>query len=395
MFNGLGCANCTNCGTVTFIGYGENADGNVLPLPWNQIYKTAWSNFLFQLNQQFGDNPALVSISIAGPTASSDEMILPNDTNTCPCHNEAKNPCGDICPAGASAQPQPNGLMPSQMWDELLAMHYGPLSTNSNQAFVEEWDNAIGLYEGIFHNLTLIVTPANGEGFPFDSATPTINPLCHYSMDSSCTAVASILTYFENYRGVNGNGKASQVSGLKSNILTLENSDANIGGVKFLSAQWQAASPWDQILGGAQFNHAFSTCLPTNCAPNPEQDEFNILANFFNGTLAVNGTATLPGLFTNVPDEYTVNPPLANSAPLNYLQVYYQDVLYAETNGCTMINVAGEGKKAEYISASAQDLLNAANQLLLTIGEQPYPPGAIPAYPPACSPSPPPACTPP
>jgi len=395
MFNGVGCASCTNCGTVTFIGYDENADGNVLPLPWNQIYKTAWSNFLFELNQQFGNNPALVSISVAGPTASSDEMILPNDTNTCPCHNDAQNPCGDICPAGAHAQPQPNGLMPSQMWNELLARHYGPTYTNSNQAFVEEWENAIGLYHGIFHNLTLVVTPANGEGFPFDSATPTTDPLCQYSTNSSCTAVASILTYFENYRSVNGNGKASQVSGLKSNILTLENGDANIGGVKFLSAQWQTASPWDQILGGAQFNHAFSTCLPTNCSPNPEQDEFNILANFFNGTLAVAGTATFPGLFMNVPDENAVNPPLTNSAPLNYLQVYYQDVLYAESNGCTMINIAGAGNKAEYISVSAQDLLNAANQLLLTIGELTYPPGAIPAYPPVCSPSPPAVCQPP
>ena len=395
MFNGLGCANCANCGTVTFVGYDENADGNVLPLPWNQIYKTAWSNFLFEINQQFGDNPALVSISVAGPTASSDEMILPNDMNTCPCHTDARNPCGDICPAGTNAQPQPNGLMPGQMWNELLAAHYGPSSTNSNQAFVEEWENAIGLYDGIFHNLTLVVTPANGEGFPFDPATPTTNPLCQYSMDGSCTAVAGILTYFENHRSVNGNGKASQVSGLKSNILTLENGDANIGGVKFLSAQWQTASPWDQILGGAQFNHAFSSCLPTNCAPNPEQDEFNILANFFNGTPAVTGTATFPGLFLKVPDENTVNPPLTNSAPLNYLQVYYQDVLYAESNGCAMIDIAGGGGKAEYISVSAQDLLNAANQLLLTIGEPPYPRGAIPAYPPVCSPSPPPACEPP
>ncbi len=395
MFNGPGCADCANCGTVTFIGDSENADGSVLPLPWNQIYKTAWSNFLFELNRQFGDNPALVSISVAGPTASSDEMILPNDMNTCPCHNDAQNPCGDICPTGANAQPQPNGLTPSQMWNKLLAAHYGPSSTNSNQAFVGEWENAIDLYDGIFHNLTLVVTPANGEGFPFDSATPTTNPLCQYSMDSSCTAVAGILTYFENHRSVNGNGKASQVSGLKSNILTLENSDANIGGVKFLSAQWQTASPGDQILGGAQFNHAFSTGLPTNGAPNPEQNEFNILANFFNGTPAVTGTATFPGLFMKVPGENTVNPPLTNSSPLNYLQVYYQDVLYAESNGCTMINIAGGGNNAEYISASAQDLLNAANQLLLTIGELPYPPGAIPAYPPVCSPSPPSACDPP
>jgi len=389
MFSEGGCASCTNCGIVTFIGYDENADGNLLPLPWNQIYKTAWSNFLFALNQQFGDNSALVSISVAGPTASSDEMILPNDMNTCPCQN-SNNPCA-ICPTGTNAQPQPNGLMPSQMWNELLEAHFGPSYTNSNQAFVEEWENAIALYDGIFHNLTMVVTPANGEGFPFDLETSTTNPLCQYSTNSSCTAVASILTYFENYQSVNRNGKASQVSGLKSNILTLQISDANIGGVKFLSSQWETASPWDQILGGAQFNHAFSTCLPTNCSPNPEQAEFDILANFFNGTLAVAGTSTFPG-FMSVPDEELINPPLTKPAPLNYLQVYYVDVLYAESNGCAMINIAGAGSEADYISVSAQDLLNVANQLLLTIGETPYPLGAITTYAPVCSPSPPPVC---
>ena len=119
------------------------------------------------------------------------------------------------------------------------------------------------------------------------------------------------------------------------------------------------------------------------------QDEFDILANFFNGTLAVNGTATFPGLFANAPGVYKVNPPLTNSAPLNYLQVYYQDVLYAENSGCVVVT---NGVGSQTVSVSAQDLLNAANQLLFTIGELTYPPGSIPAYPPVCSPSPLPAC---
>jgi hypothetical protein len=371
-----------NCGTVTFMGYAEKADGDVLPLPWDQTYKFAYSNFLSVLNQTYGDNPLLVSISVAGPTAASDEMILPNDTNTCPCNVTNgcdNNNCG-------SPQLQPNGLTPSQMWNQLLLSHYGPAYTNSNRAFVEEWENAIDLYEGIFHNLTLVVTPGSGEGFPFELVATNTNPLCKYSMDSSCTAVASILTYFENYHSVNGNGKASQVSGLSGGIETLTNTDVSVAGVKFLSAQWQAANPWNQILGGAQFDHAFSG------KANPEQDEFNVLANFFTGTLAVNGTATFPGLFTNVPGVSTANPPLMTPAPLNFLQVYNDDVLYAESNGCVTIN---NGAGGQNISMSAQDLLNAANQLLHTISEMPYPPGAIPSYLPACSNSPPPACVPP
>jgi hypothetical protein len=375
-----------NCGTVTFLGYNENTDGNVLPLPWDMTYKYAYSNFLSALNQQYGDNPLLVSISVAGPTAGSDEMILPNDGNTCPCHTNILNPCDPNCPSGRNAEPQPNGLMPSQIWNQLLLNHYGPAYTNSNRAFVEEWENAIDLYEGIFHNLTLVVTPGNGEGFPFESMKTNTNPLCQYSMDSSCTAVATILTYFENYHSENGNGKACQVSGLSHAIVTLTNGDVGMAGVRFLSAQWQTANPWNQILGGAQFDHGFSFTT------DPEQEEFNVLANFFNGTLAVNGTATFPGLFTNVPGEYTVNPPLTTSAPLNYLQVYNQDVLYAEGNGCVEIT-NGAGGKTIYVSA--QDLLNAANQLLYTISEKPYSIGAIPSYPPACSNSSPPACMPP
>ena len=109
-----------------------------------------------------------------------------------------------------------------------------------------------------------------------------------------------------------------------------------IGGVKLLSAQSATATYWNQIIGGAQFDHAFSGCLPSNCTKPPEQDEFDILATFFNGTKAVDGTATFPGLFSGVPGESAVNAPLTNSAPLNFLQVYYQDVLYAETNGCNL-----------------------------------------------------------
>lgn len=368
-----------NCGTVTFIGYNENADGNVLPLPWNTTYKSAWSNFLSALNHQYGNNPALVSITVTGPTAASEEMILPNNGNTCPCHTN--NDCGADC--GTNAILQPNGLTPDEMWNELLSNHYGPAYANSDQAFVEEWTNAINLYEGIFSNLTLVVVPANGKGFPFNFKTnTTTDPLCQFSQGSSCTAVAQILAYFENYQSANGNGKACQTSGLSGDLVTLTNGDVGIAGVRLLSAQWQMASPGNQILGGALFDHGFS--FATN--PPPVQEEFNVLANFFNGTLAVNGTANFPGLFTNAAFVSAINYPLTNSAPLNYLQVYNQDVLYAQSNGCVVIT---NGAGGQTISLSAQDLLNTANQLLFTIAQAPYPSSAIPSYARGCSNSPP------
>jgi hypothetical protein len=370
-----------NCGAVTFVGYIEGPHGNVLPLPWDPTYKYAWSNFLSVVNQQYGDNPSFVSISISGPTAASAEMIMPSDTTTCPCHTN--NECGVVC---ASPTPQPgNNLTPNQIWNELLLNHYGPAYTNSNRAFVEEWTNAINLYEGIFHNVTLVITPANGEGFPFQNPDVSDSPLCTYSADSSCTATATILNYFENYPSQNGNGKGAQISGLNRNVTTLTNNDVGPAGIRYLSAQFQSADPGNQIVGGAQFDHAYSS---SNNA-DPEQQEFDVLANFFNGTLAVNGTATFTNLFKNVTLVNRINPPLTTPAPINYLQVFHEDVLYAQSHGCVVIT---NGVGGQTITMSAQDLLNAANQLLHTIAENPYPPGAIPQYAPACSNTPPAAC---
>src|SRR3984957_16114241 len=72
----------SNCGTATFTGFSEAGDGNVLPLPWNPVYKNAWQTFLTALAARYGPNPAFVSIAVAGPTAASAEMIVPNDANS-------------------------------------------------------------------------------------------------------------------------------------------------------------------------------------------------------------------------------------------------------------------------------------------------------------------------
>jgi len=374
-----------NCGSITFVGFNENADGNVLPLPWNHTYKAAWTNVLTEFNRQFGDNPLFVSISVAGPTAGSAEMILPNDENTCPCHTNHPSCDSNCLTNGTPPALQPNGLTPSNMWSRLVGNYYGTAPTNTNEPFVEEWKKAIETYDQIFHGVTLVVTPGDGEGFPFLTTNQTDNPLCQYQMDSSCTAVGSVLAYFENYRSVNGNGKAAQDSGLRDTGYTLTNKDIDIGGVKLLSAQSAASNPWDQILGGAQFDHPFSNTTQ------PEQEGFDVLAAFFNGTLAVNGTATFTNLFSAVTNESTLNWPLTNSAPLNYLQVYYQDVLYASSNGCVKIQ-AGAGGKQGQIFMSAQDLLNQASTLLSTIGETTYAQNAVPSFPPSCTNSASPPC---
>jgi hypothetical protein len=120
------------CGSATFSGFVEGGvvDGKAvsmeLPLPWDPTYKSAWQTFLNALAARYGSNPALVSVSVAGPTASSEEMILPTTATT----------------SGA----QIGGLTPEQMWDKLLAYQYSdPTYQESDQAFIDEWKNAIDM----------------------------------------------------------------------------------------------------------------------------------------------------------------------------------------------------------------------------------------------------------
>ena len=68
------------CGKVTFTGYQESGDSTELPLPWNPVYKSAWQTFLTALAARYGSNPALVSIAVAGPTASSAEMTTASNS---------------------------------------------------------------------------------------------------------------------------------------------------------------------------------------------------------------------------------------------------------------------------------------------------------------------------
>jgi hypothetical protein len=97
-----------SCGWATFKGYSEPTDNNnnKLPLPWNATYISEWQTFLGASYAQYGTNPALVSIAVAGPAAASVEMILPSNTTATPI------------------QPQ-NGLSPNAMWGMLFTFQLG------------------------------------------------------------------------------------------------------------------------------------------------------------------------------------------------------------------------------------------------------------------------------
>ena len=386
----------TTCGKVTFTGYSEAADGTVLPLPWNPVYKSAWQVFLMALAARYGSNPLFASIAVAGPTAASAEMILPNNANS-------DNPQTQL---GAA-------IAPNQMWIQLLAFHYAGQTAylKTDQAFIDEWNNAIDMYGTIFSGITLVAT--TGNGLPnFAGATVTIPPAfaadCAATQDLDCAAETTILSHFVQPSVGGANAKATQTSGMEASRGGI--GDLGTLGVKALSQNTSAMSTAQtQILGGAQFNTTFSiatlpegctstfppnandtpvgcsipstcnanACIPVTCIPqaclapgvteasiagfktfgnvppadliSPEQAEFNVLSVYFNGTAVASSFNGSPGI-----------------APLNYLQIYAADIQYAEQNVNAPAQVVAGSVT---VSITAQALLNMASAKLFTIGE--------------------------
>jgi hypothetical protein len=384
------------CGKVTFAGFVEGRGVRELPMPWNPLYKSSWRTFLTALAARYKSNLAFVSISVAGPTASSEEMILPDNANTPP-------------------QDQFGGMPPNAMWLKLLAFHYPgrPAYQRSDQAFIDEWEAAIDMYGEIFSGVTLVTT--TGAGFPnlaakgFSVPSDFSADCPHPNMD--CAAETTILSYFAKPTVGGSNAKAVQEDGMEASRVSLGRFNLGVDGIKLVSRSTaQLTAPAAQVLGGAQFNSSFSNfaltegctsrfpprpmdrpadcsipstctiqmCVPVACIPqaclapgvkqadlasfntlrdvprkdliSPEQAEYNVLKVFFDGTAAASFFGGTPG-----------------ATPLNYLQIYAVDFQYAETHAHAPEQVVETGGAS--VSISAQDLLNLARQKLLEIGE--------------------------
>ena len=400
------------CGKATFTDSKEPAAGDVLPMPWNATYQAAWATFLKALQARYnasyelidgrlGGNP-LVSIAVAGPTAASAEMLLPNGY---------KN---DQTPSGGPA------TSANCMWDELLALEASgnPDSwscSGTDSAFITAWDDAIDTYASIFGDLTLIVT--TGDGLPNLALSFPVVPTTPYdftsdcpSPDMDCQAETTVLAYFAQSTVGGSNAKATQTSGMEASRVGL---NLGIDGVQLLSQQSATSA---QILGGAQFNTqvsryaaqegclttfpptkdfdtckvpagGFATqdavnveCIPQMClAPgvtladlqskklltygavkkndpqdliSPEQAAYNVLEDFFTG--APTGGPDFVGM--------------KGGAPLNYLQIYYEDIEYATNNqakpGAIVKHIGGTVK-----TETLQTLLEQASAQLTKIAE--------------------------
>jgi len=246
-----------DCGTVTFAGFSEKVDGTTFPLPWNSVYKQAWKTFLKALAAKFGSNKLLVSISVAGPTAASAEIIVHNDANS----DNPQTALSAIPPQGCTS------LSPSCMWNLLLSLHYFPDESylGTDKAFIEEWEDAIDLYGELFPGITLVVTTGNGlpnfAGAP-DTPPEQLQQDCMPNMNPDCAAEATILAYFMQKDVAGANARATQTSGMVASHQVANMNDMGVPAVKqLLSLTQDFIPPSEQILGGSQFNATYSIAM--------------------------------------------------------------------------------------------------------------------------------------
>ena len=366
-----------DCGKVTFTGFPEqpHADGNVLPLPLNSVYVSAWNNFLKHIDKVYGSNAAFVSIAIAGPNCASTEIILPTTAN-------------------GSTQKQ-SGMPADQAWIALIA-HSFPQTTsyqNSNQVFIDQWRKTIETYENTFANVTLFISPDSGDDLPALAPPPNNNKHFQAFLNDDCTpgsadfmscqSKAEILWYFINVSGPNG--KAAQIGGMTaSSSMTIGAAGMGIAGVKVLTTPTSFSPPLSPaFLGGAEFDKAVSdpSTIQQEGCPDPkvgcppytvgvltvEEAAYYVLTVFFNGTTAAAyyGGLSGPGAGVNGP------------ALMQYVELDYPDIQYAQNNPCATLPSTIPGQP------SLQDLLNMASYSLFGMAGQ-----STVLPPPSCPPAP-------
>jgi hypothetical protein len=426
-------------------------------MPWNPTYKAYWKAFLTALNQHIASNceyvSSFVSIGVGGPTASSTEIILPNGANASDCTSKSpKNP--NACPLTLPGVSGSASVTVYTAWNCLLGNAYGAPGNcllpgygltssyiNSDRAFVEEWAAAIDMYGEVFSGVTLIVVTGNGlPNFPVASnpylqnAPLAFGPDCGTSSTSTmdCAAETAIVAYFAGPPIGGANAKATAMAGLTARDLTVPTPASGSERVKWLTYNTTDGPSVlnssgsgtgsmvlvSRMLGGLQLAGKFSDTIPnaqgvspmqtegcfSSCPMTPEQALLNVLTAYFSGTSV--GSAFPKGVTSTFPyggtSTITVGSAHVVDAPLNYLQIWDADILYARGwHPCTwqqMMTAPAKpggpppGCMPEVMHShtvtwlgskqTAQHLLNIASELILTQTAEPV------TYPSICCPSP-------
>ena len=337
-----------DCGSVTFTVFPEQqrADTNVIPLPWNTVYQQAWAGFLTSVNARYGSNPALVAVAIAGPICASDEMILPTTLNT--------------------TAAQATGLAPDDMWAALI-QHSFPNNAayqNSDQVFIDAWEQAIDSAESIFTGITLFLGPDSGNDLP-TFGTTSVTPHADNTLFAlecstapktnllSCEAKTEILSYFVTVKG--SNVKGTQVGGMTA-LSPVDNGSIGVPGVKTLTSLTPA--PSIPFSGGAEFDYpaTLSTTIQAEGCPlksgdcmglTPEEATYNVMTVFFDMTPAAAFYGGTVG-----------------TESIQYVDVPFFDFAYVQATPCPPVASPSLGY------TSIQDLYARANRDLLEMAGQ-------------------------
>ena len=428
----------SHCGytTIFFRVEGEPQVQLPLPLPWNPVYKSDWGIFLETLNDRIQEEPSsleFVSIEMAGPTASSTEMILPTQAD----QGKFGNTDGDLA---LSTKIWPgvttiDGLDVATAWNMLMARSEGAGARfeNSDAIFVQEWNDAIDKYGSIFSGITLILTTTTDAlpsftvpvGVANPAPAPGFEPDCDLPAHAmACAAVTDVLEHFTEFGVVGDNAKATQENGMTASY---DPTDLGTNAVKWLAATTSTVTPGlpiipkylRRVLGGLQFAHSFSDntldkrlgnsdmqaegcpSYPVVCTLPPLLTPASALKNVLELSFFP-GTAIAPDYGKSATVDYGKWE--YADAPMNFVQIYDTDFLYAKgLGGCQLNYITGDpatgtppdvsGCKAPAGSLTAedarktQDELTLANEQLLSIAEPAYlPVPPKPPIPPKCPP---------
>jgi hypothetical protein len=308
------------------------------PMPWSSVYKAQWRQFLMALNSHIASNPEwssiFVWIAVDGVSSVSEEMIIPGRTGmwTLPA---------PVLPAGVMAASW-GGL---DAWNQLFENYYGAGSpyTHSNRPFIEEWNASIDMFGEVFSGLTLSISTA--RNFPYWanpaesgylSPAPPFAPDCGDGPDTDCPAETAVLAYFAEPSVGGPNGKSTQEDGV---IAADRGGGGSLGAASSKWLAWSTQSGLAQLPGSPAVMSRVIAGLqpvspiigyidaegsyPGHTATTPEQAYDNFLGTIFSGTAAGSfyGPQNISALNGGV--SYT-------SAPFNYLQLYWNDFLYAQ-----------------------------------------------------------------
>jgi hypothetical protein len=349
-------------------GQGGNPSQKPFPLPWSAYYKDAYRGFITALANRYVTNPSFVSITVGGPTSSSNEMMLPNNV---------LSPDPLTLPSSVPMPPWATSvsIMTNDAWQWLLANHYTVSSLDpvnyaaTDQAFIDEWNAAIDFFESTFTGLTIGVTNASHMLPDFEyggSVAPGWEGECPATPpEMACAAMTQIYAHLAAVAttGSSGNGTMVEMDALRASWSTGPASILWVSQATATGYSTLGSTRVSRVLGGLQ-NSGFVNRQPLfqGCDESPELALYNDFATAFNTTAAGDYYGQTKGV-----------------APLNYIQIWDDDLNYATAHSSgKVLLVLGDGSTK---NLSFLDILGTANQQLLTQTGESVTPPSLPGFP--------------